>query len=86
LQSFWPIDIIPIVKKGVSELKRTVGMLLVVIFCVAFIGSVAYAGAMVPRQDTSPPAPEEEVAPPPPPPPPPAKAEEKKSGCCLWPF
>jgi len=67
--------------------KRAIGILVLTLFCVSIIGSVAFAGAIVPRPVPQQPG-EEQVAPPPPPPPPPAKEakKEEKKGCCLWPF
>jgi len=70
--------------------KRAIGMLLVIAFSVTFIASIAYAGAIVPKEPPPPPPEEEEVAPPPPPPPPPPEpeeeVEEEQPGCFLWPF
>ncbi len=68
--------------------KRAIGILMMVVFCVCFISSIAYAGAIVPKETPKPAAQEEDVASPPPPPPPPEEeeVEEEQGGCFLWPF
>jgi|GEM_PF-4367188 len=70
--------------------KRLIGVVLTIAFCTVYLTSIAYAGAIVPKEPPPPPPEEEEVAPPPPPPPPPPpeeeEVEEEEGGCFLWPF